>query len=397
MPFSHSSRVSRFAATLLLYGACSVACARSDAATAGSPASDDDHGARVDGDHLIFKPNDPRIAALSTTVVTVAGSDSLRVPGKVMWNEDATVRVFSPFAGRVIRVVATVGQRVRPGETLALIASPDFGQAEADARRAATDVALAIRTADRVRDLLQHGVAAQKDLDAAEAELARARAEHDRTRARLAMYGADTSAANQAFPLRSPLGGIVVDRAVTTGQEVRPDQMLANAPQLFAPLFVVTDPSRLWVVLDVPERDAALVSNGAAVSISANATPDRIIMGRISYVSGSIDPGTRTLKVRGTVANTSGLLKAEMLVTVTLASPHVGGVSVPAAAILLENGAHVAYVDEGMGKLQRVPVSIGSEQHGMMRVHGGLVPGQRVVTNGALLFEQLFQQSRRHS
>jgi membrane fusion protein, heavy metal efflux system len=229
-----------------------AACAKN--AGADNDAADSS-GVRVEGQRLILPPKSSQLASLSTTPVSEAGPDSVRLPGRLAWDEDATVRVFSPFAGRVVSVQTDAGRDVHANDVLALIAAPDFGQAQADARRAATDLALAERTATRTRDLFQHGVVAQKDVDAAEADLSRARAEQQRAQARLALYGTDSTTTNQVFPLRTPLAGTVVERTITPGQEVRPDQMLANAAPLFAPLFVVTDPSRLWVVLDLPEAD----------------------------------------------------------------------------------------------------------------------------------------------
>jgi cobalt-zinc-cadmium efflux system membrane fusion protein len=353
--------------------------------------------ARVDGDHLVLAPNDPRIVTLATAMAMPATADSLRVPGRLAWDEDVTVRVFSPLSGRVARVMALVGRRVQAEDTLALIASPDFGQAQADAHRAATDFALAERTVGRMRDLLQHGVVAQKDVEAAEADVARARTELQRAQARLALYGGDTASISQMFPLRAPIGGTVVERSVTPGQEVRPDQMLANAPQLFAPLFVVTDPARLWVILDVPERDLPLIITGSPIGVKVTAWPDRVFPGRLTSVSGAVDASTRTIKVRGAVRNSRGLLKAEMLATVSLSSVNSGGVVVPSAAVLLEGGDHIVYVDEGKGTLRRTRVTVGTEHQGTVQVRSGLSPGERIVTSGALLFEQLFQESMSRS
>jgi len=375
-----------------------VGCRKSSAASHDVEVAADGSSPRVDGSVLILKPNDPQIVALSTALAVPAAAESVSVPGRLTWDEDVTVRVFSPFAGRVARVTADIGKRVRPEQTLALIASPDFGQAQADARRSATDLALDERNAARTRDLLDHGVAAQKDLEAAEAEVARARAEYQRTQTRLALYGAhDASTIDQVFALRAPIGGVVVERSVTPGQEVRPDQMLASAPQLFAPLFVVTDPTRLWVVMDLPERDLPLVTPGSVIETRVNAWPDRVFPGRVTLVSGSVDPSTRTVKARGALLNTQGLLKAEMLVTVSLAAPARGAVAVPSAAVLLQGNDHVVFVDEGKGRLRRTPVTIGAERRGIVPVLSGLAPGERIVTNGSLLFEQLFQQTKSHS
>src|SRR6185369_2264294 len=100
------------------------------------------------------------------------------------WNEDKTVRVYTPFAGRVGRILAQPGERVRAGQPLAEIASPDFGQAQAETRRAQGDFALAQQNLARVKDLHQNGVAPAKDLHTAEAEFARAESELKRTQAR---------------------------------------------------------------------------------------------------------------------------------------------------------------------------------------------------------------------
>jgi cobalt-zinc-cadmium efflux system membrane fusion protein len=362
-------------------------CGRSSASEAGeSPPA-----ARAEGPRLILDPGSPQLAALATAPVVEAAPLTARMNGRLAWNEDVTVRIFSPFAGRVLDVRVDVGRRVAPSDALATIAAPDFGQAQADARRAAADLALAERTATRMRDLLQHGVVAQKDVDAAEADLARARAEQQRADARLRLYGGDSTSVTQVFALRTPLGGTVVERNINPGQEVRPDQMLANAPQLFAPLFVVTDPSRLWIQLDVPERYVSEIEPGAPLDVRALAFPDRSFPGTVVLISGAVDPTTRTVKVRGTVANHGGLLKAEMLATATATGRRSTGPAVPAAAVLLDGDAHVVFVEEARGRYRRCQVQVGLEQDGQVPVTGDLRPGERVVTGGSLLLEQLFQ------
>jgi len=362
-------------------------CSKSAAATATDGEAANTVAVRVTGNELTLSPGDPQLAHLATVEAASSRTDSLRVPGRVVWDEDVTVRVFSPFAGRVQRVVAAVGQHVAVGDVLAWIAAPDYGQAQADARRAATDLALTRRTVDRTRDLLEHGIAARKDLES----------EQERTTARLAMYGSDAGGINQPFPLRAPIAGQIMERTLTPGQEVRPDQMLASAPQLFAPLFIITDPARAWVVLDVSERDLALISNGAAFEVQPSAWPGRSLRGHVTFIAGSIDPTTRTLKVRGIVDNSLGLLKSEMLVTVRLGATTAFGVDIPVSAVMLAEGVHVVYVEEGKGKLRRVEVTLGRTQHGLVQVLSGLTAGEHVVTNNVLLVEQLYMSARKPS
>jgi membrane fusion protein, heavy metal efflux system len=361
-----------------------ASCRRADGESAAP-------SARVVGSRLELPANSPHLAALTTTPAVSDSASAVSLDGRLTWDEDLTVRVFSPFAGRVTRVLADQGQRVGRGEALALIAAPDFGQAQADVKRASADLDLAQRTLTRQRDLLEHGVVAQKDVEAAEADVTRARAEHERAVARLSSYSSETTTVDQMFSLPAPLGGEVVERNITPGQEVRPDQMLANAPQLFAPLFVITDPAQLWVMLDVPEQNLSLVRQGAPIALHAQGWPNRVFRGRVTLVAGALDPNTRTLKVRGAVDNADGALKGEMLVTVDLMRPAAARAAVPEAAVLLNGDTHFVFVEQARGHYERRAVEVGAAHDGVVPVLSGLNPGERVVVGSALLLEQLFQ------
>ncbi len=367
-------------------------CGRSSGAGESDPPS---ARASVDGPRLLLPTDSPQLAAWQTTPAMAEGPVSVTLDGRLVWNEDATVRIFSPFAGRVDRVLADLGQRVRSQDTLGLISSPDFGQAQAEARRAATDLALAERTLTRQRDLQRHGIVAQKEVESAEADVTRTSTELQRTVSRLAAYGGDTSAVTQLFPLRTPLEGVVVDRSLTPGQEVRPDQMLANAPQLFAPLFVITDPARLWVLVDVPEQSVPYGKAGVPLRIHARAWPGEVFHGRITHLAGALDPATRTLKVRGTVENPDRRLKAEMLVSVEVEQAPVASVSVPSSAVLQEAASHIVFVEERRGQFARREVRVGPAHDGVVPILNGVKVGERVVVSSALLLEQLFHTAGR--
>jgi cobalt-zinc-cadmium efflux system membrane fusion protein len=346
---------------------------------------------RVMGERIVLPSGSPQLAALQTAAVSSIAVDSLEVPGRLTWDEDATVRVFAPYAGRIASLAADVGMRVRAGDVLARITSADFGQAQADARRAATDLGQAQRTAIRTHDLFAHGVVARKDVETADADLVRAQTESDRAHARVAPLISDSTAVDGLLALRAPLAGIIVDRNVTPGQEVRPDQMLANAPQLVAPLFTVSDPSRVWVLLDIAERDAPHVRPGMAVTLSTTSVIGRQFSGRVNWVSASLDPVTHTVRARGTVDRPDGLLRPEMLVTVRVAVQVASRMTVPASAVLFSNGQHIVFVDEGAGKLRRCLVTVEPAPRGALGLEGALEPGARVVTSDVLLLEQLFQ------
>ena len=350
-------------------------------------------GPKVEGDRLTLSGINGIAASISAQPVTKTVASVQRFNGRLLWDDDVTVRVFTPFAGRVTKILIEVGQHVERETPLALIASPDFGQAQSDARRADSDFSHAERTVNRLIELYEHGAAAKKDLDSAEADLARARAEHDRTVSRLQFYGGSASSVDQIYPLQSPLAGIVVEKNINPGQEVRPDQMLANAPQFFIPLFVVTDPSRLWVQIDVTENGLYQLKRGQAIIIRSQALPDNKFAGKVDIVSESLDPTTHAVKVRGSVDNSVRKLKAEMFVTVELPDAKLSELQVPVKAIFLRGDRHYLFLEEQPGTYRRREVKVGDEHGSSVAVVNGLQPGDRVVSEGSLLLEQMFQKA----
>lgn len=344
-----------------------------------------------EGEKVIIPTNSPQLAALSVEPVRAQPANSLPLAGRLLWNEDATVRVFTPFAGKVQRILVDVNLAVTNGQPLAEVLSGEFGQALAEARKAESDFRRAERAYNRLRDLSQHGAAPQKDLESAEADFQSAEAEKDRAHARLAMYGASEAATGNTFLLPSPLSGVVVERNVTPGQEVRPDQMLANMPQYTAPLFVVTDPTRLWIQIDATEVDLPRFRPGCQFTFTTRAFPGQTFTGTVNTVSEFIDPATRTVKVRGTVDNSNRLLKAEMFVGVNVPAEGNSGATVPAKAVFLSGEKHFVFVQAGPGTFQRKEVTVGSEQEGNLPVVAGLQPGERVVTDGCILLQEILK------
>ena len=371
-------------ACAILFVAALAGCGKSGSPAADTPAP------RVDGDLIAFANEAPQLTALVLEPPAHEASPPVAVTGRLAWNEDATVRVFPPVAGRIVTLHGSAGAHVAAGGLLAEISSPDYGQAQSDAARAAADLAAAQRSRDRAARLYERGAAPRKDLDSAEADLARARAEASRTSARLARWGGDVSALgdpargpDQLFRLGSPLPGVVVERNANPGQETRPDAA--------APLFVVTNPRSLWVWLDVTERDLALLAPGDRLAIRSAAWPGRVFTGKLDLVGDALDPATRTVRARGAVDNPEGHLKAEMYVTVEVSgkSPQTATV-VPARAILTDGAGRVCFVEAGPARFRRTRVTVGPERDGKVPVLAGLPEGARVVTDGSLLLSSLF-------
>lgn len=370
---------------VLLLAAAAAGCQRQPPPAAEAPAP------KVEGAKISFPRDAAQLAALSVEDASSNGATQIQLFGRLVWNDELTVRVFTPYAGRVRKILVQSGQSVEKGAPLVEIESPDFGQAQADARTARSSLRLAQSNLARLRELFAHGAAAQKDVDAAEAENARAEAENARALAKLEVYGANADSAPEIFVLRSPLAGVVVERNVNPGQEIRPDQMLANAVEYFSPLFVISDPTRLWLQIDATEVDLPHLQPGREFTFSSRALPGQTWTGHVDHIAESIDPTTRTIKVRGTVNNASGLLKAEMFVSVNLPGETGPAVSVPSTAVFLKGEKHFVFVEQGPGEFARQEVAVGHEQSGRILVVDGLQAGQRVVTDGCILLEHLIE------
>jgi cobalt-zinc-cadmium efflux system membrane fusion protein len=345
-----------------------------------------DDAPKITGEIITFTATSPALKNIVTARVAAPYDSQLSLPGRLVWDEDRTVRVFTPFAGRVSRVIANVGDRVTVGQVLAEMQSPDFAVAQADAHKAVANLAVSKAALARVKELAANGVAAGKDLVQAEGDFANAEAEANRAEARLKLYGSARNI-DQRFALVSPIAGTVVERNLNPGQELRPDQ--PGAPQ-----FVVTDPSKLWVQLDAAEANLGFLKSGTPILVSSNQYPDDTFAGELRQISDYIDPLTRTLKLRATVNNADRRLKAEMFVNARLQMPKSALPTVPEKAIFLDGIRRFVFVKSGPQQFTRRSVKIGAEADGMVPVSAGLNEGEEVAVTGNLFLQQMIAAAR---
>ena len=351
---------------------------------------------KVEGETVSFPTNAPQLASISSQAVEARTNSLEHLTGRLYWNENKTVLVFPPVAGRVTSVRVDLGDEVTNGAPLAEIDSPDFGQAQASARAATANFAAADKAYTRVKELLDHGGVAQKDVEAAEAAFIAAEAERSRAESVLANYGGSDQSSNSIYLLRSHLAGVVVEKNINPGQELRADLMLANAPNLFAPNFVISDPTALWLQLDVPESGLAALQPGRALRVFApDALPGKVFTGTIDKIADTLDPLTRTIRVRGVVNNPEKLLKAEMYVRTDVlmdpASLGQAGVEVPATALFMKGGESFVFIEESPGRFHRQRVATGEERDNKVPIMDGINPGQKVVVEGALLLQSVLE------
>jgi cobalt-zinc-cadmium efflux system membrane fusion protein len=343
---------------------------------------------RLENGQVVFPEGSPQVASFATAEVRESGPVQLRLTGRLVWDENRTVRLYPPFAGRVLQILVKTGERVTQGQALAKLASPDFGQAQADARRAQSDFALAEKNLNRLRELHAAGVSSRKDLATAEADYARADAELARAMSKIKLYGASNDSVDQNFSLASPIDGVIVERNINPGQELRTDLQLSNMPAMF----VITDPARLWVQLDAAESQLANLKPGKKVQLRSAAWPDQTFAATLENVSDFIDPATRTVKVRGVVENRERKLKGEMFVTAELRETPRADLQIPEKALLLVGDSYYVFVEEKPGRYSRQEVKVDVVQDGLVSVASGVKLGQKVVIEGNLFLHRLHRQ-----
>ena len=343
----------------------------------------------VQGQQLRFPAGHPHLALLTTATAEATQSVNIELPAHLVWNEERTQRIYPAFAGRVLKLNADVGQTVKVGQVLATLASPEFGAAQADTAKAQADAQLFTRALTRQQELFEAGIVSRKDLDQAEADAARAQAEYARAQARTRMYGS-TNDVNQQLGLAATVPGVVVERNLGAGQEVRPDQGGPGS----APLFVVTDPNSLWVQLDAREADVGSLKPGTTITLSFPNLPGQNFEAKITATGDFIDSTTRSIKVRAVVDNSQRLLKAEMLGTARIARKVEAGVLLPASAVLLRGAEHWAYVQTEPGVFEPRRVKLGYEGMQNVLVIDGLKAGEQVVKENGLLLARQFRQAQ---
>jgi cobalt-zinc-cadmium efflux system membrane fusion protein len=345
---------------------------------------------KVENQRITFPEKSNQLSSISSMAIEMQAVPLAILNGRLTWNEERTVRVYTPFAGRVEKILVQPGQKISIGQPLAVIASPEFGQAQSDARRAESDFVLAEKNLQRIKELEQHGVAPRKDLQTAEADAARTRAEFERARKRLTMYGAAKDSVDQSYTLTSPIAGTVVERNINPGQELRPDQMVANSP----PLFVITDPTTLWAQFDASERNLIHLRPGKTIIVHTPAFREQNFTAKVEAISDFLDPGTRALKVRARIENKSNELKAEMFVTAEVDADGERELLVPTKSVFFLNEKYYLFIDEGNGSYQRRDVKTGDVRNNYVEILSGLNAGEKVVTEGGLMLQQVMQPRR---
>ncbi len=313
---------------------------------------------------------------------------TIAAAGRVTFDDRRVAHVFSPVTGRVIRFTAELGQHVTKGDPLAVIASPDLGNAFSDLLKAQADLVQARKEYQRQGELYEAHAGSQRDFEAAQSAYLKARAELERAeqKAHLLHKGPDHQV-TQEYILPAPINGEVIARSVNPGFEVQGQYSGGSAPELYT----IGELDQVWVLADVFEMDLPRIQIGAPATIHVVSFPDRTFTGKVDWISGAIDPASRTAKVRVVIGNEDRALRPEMYASVAITVPGRKALAVPRAAVLRQGDqtvvlVHTGETPDGSLKLERRPVQVDDEGNdGPLEVLHGLQEGDEVVTSGAIL------------
>lgn len=324
--------------------------------------------------------------------------------GKVAVDEDRSTPVFSPYAGRVTKLLAKPGENVTQGQPLFTIEAADTVQAQNDFIAAMTSqnkAKSALELADiqyrRAKDLYEGRAIPLKDYQQAEAT--QVQAQNDMRSAVTALEAADNKlrilgftdetikafqnkgTINPEITIYAPISGTVVQRKIGPGQYVN-----SGASD---PVFVIGDLSTVWLTAFVRESDAASVSVGQDISVNVMALPGRPLTAKINYVAAAIDPNTRRLLVRATIDNKDGLLKPEMFANVTIYSAgDRGAPAVPKQALIYEGDQVRIWVAREDKSVELRQIKTGLINGNLVEVTSNLKPGENIVVKGSLFIDR---------
>ena len=373
---------SSFALVLALAGACS---------DEGHDHKDGDHdeGEHKEGGHKdghkeeegvvhvakeAIAKNDIRVE--KATAGRLAGG--VDAPAEVTFQPDKVAHVTLLVPGRITSVRAKLGDKVRRGDTLAMVDSAELSEAQGASAQAQAALDIATKSFDRQKELQAAGIGAKRNFDEAEAQLRRAEADVAAAARRTQVYGG--GGGGSSVVVKAPIDGEIVERHATVGEVVDAEE----------PIFVVADLSAVAVEGRVYEKDVANVDVGAAAKLTLQAHPGRSWEGTLDYVAPHLDEKTRTTSVRMMLDNAERKLKPGLFGTITI----LGKDDAPARALVpanavqrMKDGDVVFVPTDEEGEFKVAPVAVGAKREGMAEIASGLAPGDSVVVSGAFVLK----------
>ena len=378
------------ALTAALAAACLVGCSSDERANQMTSYSGKE--SKSETPELFTIPQNQMSHVQVVTVQPVKLPRVLRLTGAVAYNAFNTVPVITQVGGPVSRILVVPGERVKKGQSLLEVSSPDYSLLYAAYLKARDTLRVTDKNYARAQDLYAHHAIAERDLLQAESDRIQAQADLNAALLGLKILGIpnpdelEKAPSSAEIPLLAPIGGEIVERDVAPGQLLQ-----AGATQAF----IISDMGSVWVLANIYQSDLSAVHVGDQVAVQTDSYPDKF-QGKISFISPALDPTTRTLQARIVVENPGEKLKNNMYVTATVnAGAEMNAIAVPDSSVLRDDeNQPFVYVASSSNQFGRRPVEIGQSEAGKTQILKGLSPGDKVVGDGSLFLQ--FANSFQH-
>lgn len=350
----------------------------------GIKAKDEGNGKGVDKDEHgaegLLKLSDEEIKTAGIKVEELKAQslvDQVVLTATIRANQDRIAHVAPRVSARIVKVNANLGDKVKPGQSLAQLDSIELGEAHSSYRQAQSQFSLAKSDFDRAQKLKVDEIIPEKDFLRARSEFEKARASlraaDDKLRLLDSSHQESETGPISLFPVKAPFAGTVIEKNAVLGELAQPDKSI----------FTIADLSTLWIEANLFEKDLGKVRVGAAASVTVNAYPGEAFRGRLTYISSTVDKESRTVQARIEVPNSDGRLKPEMFATAAIDTAATSkALTLPQEAVLLINGQAMAFVQEAGGFEPRA-VELGDKIGGRVIVRSGVKEGEQIVVAGA--------------
>ncbi|SMC55221.1 efflux RND transporter periplasmic adaptor subunit [Polynucleobacter kasalickyi] len=313
--------------------------------------------------------------------------------GIIDFDRNKTADIYSPYQGRINRVLANASEDVKKGQILYTVVSPDAAQASANLLSTVGILKTSNETLKRAKELYEFKSISLKELEQNISDQQTAEANFTAAKKTMYLFGFNdaeieeivkTRKVDVELNVRSPINGRVITKNAAPGQLVQPG--IAPAP------FVISDINKLWMVANVPESEVPFYRIGQNVIVNVQAYKDRLFPGKIVYVADSVDPVTRRLTIYAALDDKDHELKPQMLAgfTIELSKPETWP-AVPLQALVRENnGLRSVWTTTNGTDFRRRLVRIGILQADLVQILDGLEPGETIALNKALFLSNLY-------
>lgn len=334
-----------------------------------------------------------RVVIRTAAVEARALALEVSTTGQVDYDRSRVVQVGSRLSGRVNKVEVQLGASVKNGQVLAWIDSIDLGTAKSEHLKAKTRLKLAKENFTREEQLAAEKVSSEREMLTAKADYEEALSDYNVSHEALRLLGLSHGQIEETrygdpkaslLGVRAPFDGKVVELDLTQGEVVQPERNL----------FTVADLSRVWVWIDLYERDVPRVHLDDEAIVRLDAFPEREFRGRISYIRDEVDPQSRTVRARVDLDNADGVLKPKTFAKVNLSDPHLAQgtdapktLAIPDSALQRDGEEQIVFVEVGPRRYERREVQLGRSGGGYVEALSGVAMGEKVVVEGTFLLK----------